>query len=648
MLVMVFMPAIALAGDWNSLGPGNSKIYSLAVSPDGASVFAASNGEGVFRSTDGETWTAANEGLSNLSVYTVAVSPRFASDSTVFAGTNGDGIFKSTDGGDTWDPVNKGLSYRYISSIAIAPTSEETPTIFTGTNGGGVYKSTVTDDGTMGWARITAGLPTSVIVRSIAFSPDYAADSTVFVAVADTSNTLGEVYRSANGGDSWERDNSDLGFVSAVAVSPNFSTDHTVFASTIRGIYKSVDGGVNWTSCNTGFATSFAMSSHYGSDSTIYAGTNGGAYKSTNGGLNWASASAGLNWIDPKTGNTKSTVLTLAISPAGNAVYAGTFGGGVFTTASPTIDRTDKKWELPAGGDSGGQPGDNGSGGGGGGGGGDSQPPQDIIVPNAPTGLKAAAIKTEIDLTWNANADQDLAGYNVYRSEGSLDPVKINGSLVITPSFSDTQVLGKTVYKYYVTAIDKAGNESNKSAVAEAALTDVLGAVTFSDTPASAWYKPFISKLVTGKIISGFPDGTFRPNESITRAEFAKMICLAMKWNVVTPAKSSFTDVAANHWARGYIETAKAHGAITGYPDGTFGPSSRITRAEIATIIAKTLRLGAGSTSLWDVKGSWAKNYIGSCVKAGIISGYTDGTFKPAGRATRAEGAKMVAGTVKD
>lgn len=105
-----------------------------------------------------------------------------------------------------------------------------------------------------------------------------------------------------------------------------------------------------------------------------------------------------------------------------------------------------------------------------------------------------------------------------------------------------------------------------------------------------------------------------------------------------------FTDVDKASWEFGYVETARAHGVIGGYKDGTFKPNKNITRAEIAKIIAGTLNLPAGSSALSDIGSSWAKDSINSCVKAGIIKGYSNNTFRANNTATRAEAANMITG----
>ena len=108
----------------------------------------------------------------------------------------------------------------------------------------------------------------------------------------------------------------------------------------------------------------------------------------------------------------------------------------------------------------------------------------------------------------------------------------------------------------------------------------------YSDVAATAWYNTAVSTLSSMGIITGYPDGTFRPNAAITRAEFAAIAARFDNDGDKTAAK--FSDIA-NHWARDEISIAYNNGWITGYPDGTFGPQRDITRAETMTLVNRVL-----------------------------------------------------------
>ena len=108
----------------------------------------------------------------------------------------------------------------------------------------------------------------------------------------------------------------------------------------------------------------------------------------------------------------------------------------------------------------------------------------------------------------------------------------------------------------------------------------------YSDVTRADWYNTAVSTLSSMGIITGYPDGTFRPNAAITRAEFAAIAARFDSNGDKTTAK--FSDIA-NHWAKDEISIAYNNGWITGYPDGTFGPQRDITRAETMTLVNRVL-----------------------------------------------------------
>ena len=108
----------------------------------------------------------------------------------------------------------------------------------------------------------------------------------------------------------------------------------------------------------------------------------------------------------------------------------------------------------------------------------------------------------------------------------------------------------------------------------------------YSDVAATSWYNTAVSTLSSMGIITGYPDGTFRPNAAITRAEFAAIAARFDNDGDKTAAK--FSDIAT-HWAKDEISIAYNNGWITGYPDGTFGPQRDITRAETMTLVNRVL-----------------------------------------------------------
>lgn len=109
---------------------------------------------------------------------------------------------------------------------------------------------------------------------------------------------------------------------------------------------------------------------------------------------------------------------------------------------------------------------------------------------------------------------------------------------------------------------------------------------TFSDVKKSDWFNVAVSTLQNAKILDGYDDGTFRPNAPITRAELSKIA--ASFYKILPDADADFSDIFG-HWAEKYIESAHSYGFIDGYPNGTFRPDRLITRAETMKIVNRSL-----------------------------------------------------------
>ena len=135
---------------------------------------------------------------------------------------------------------------------------------------------------------------------------------------------------------------------------------------------------------------------------------------------------------------------------------------------------------------------------------------------------------------------------------------------------------------------------------------------SFPDVAADAWYSKYIGYLEGLNVLTGYNDGTFQPENTITRSEVCTVIAKAQKMSLLTYEEGLFSDVEADYWASQYIATLEANGIISGYADGSFGPVSPITRAETVAIINRVL---APSTPIEniipsDISGHWAENDI--------------------------------------
>ncbi len=140
--------------------------------------------------------------------------------------------------------------------------------------------------------------------------------------------------------------------------------------------------------------------------------------------------------------------------------------------------------------------------------------------------------------------------------------------------------------------------------------------------------------------LSGYLDGSFGPERNMTRAEVTTMFARLLTEQIDSNKTyaNTFTDVPSSHWASDYIGYMQQFGIITGYTDGTFRPDAPVTRAEFAAIASRFEKLTEGTKSFSDVPdGYWAAKYINFAATCGWVTGYSDGTFKPEDCITRAE-----------
>ena len=170
--------------------------------------------------------------------------------------------------------------------------------------------------------------------------------------------------------------------------------------------------------------------------------------------------------------------------------------------------------------------------------------------------------------------------------------------------------------------------------------------INFSDVLPGDWFYEPVRWLVCNDIASGYSDGTFKPANNSTRAQLTKFIALASGWQLLDPLAARFSDVPRNSPFYTYVETAAAHGAISGYSDGTFRPGNDITRSQLCKIVvlARSWTLVTpGVATFSDVAvGSPFFRYVETAVLHNIVSGYSDGSFRPGNSATRAQLAKII------
>lgn len=179
-----------------------------------------------------------------------------------------------------------------------------------------------------------------------------------------------------------------------------------------------------------------------------------------------------------------------------------------------------------------------------------------------------------------------------------------------------------------------------------------LSAAEFTDVNENDWFAEEVHALVRADIISGYPDGTYLPSNSIKRSEFVKILAAASyePMAIYSNMELPFTDVQKG-WAKPYIAWAYENGIVKGKSTTLFDPEGLITRQEMATMINRfadykkfTLPQKVQATKFTDENliADWAKDAVTAMQKAQIINGYPDGSFAPSKSANRAEAAKMI------
>ncbi|WP_342571489.1 Ig-like domain-containing protein [Paenibacillus sp. FSL R5-0749] len=154
------------------------------------------------------------------------------------------------------------------------------------------------------------------------------------------------------------------------------------------------------------------------------------------------------------------------------------------------------------------------------------------------------------------------------------------------------------------------------------------------------------------RYIMGYPDGKVKPEKLITRAEIAAIFARTLHLQDEVRHVELYSDVATDYWGADYIEAVANKGIFKGYADHTFRPDQPITRAELATAIARYLGVAKELkmdhilriSSFTDIEGNWAEQSIDEVFRFGIVSGYKDASFQPGSQITREEAVKMING----
>jgi subtilisin family serine protease len=211
-----------------------------------------------------------------------------------------------------------------------------------------------------------------------------------------------------------------------------------------------------------------------------------------------------------------------------------------------------------------------------------------------------------------------IQGYNVYRDGKQIKKLQTSSS------FTDYVLKGS--YRYQFSSVYSDGTESALSNP----ITVTLSEPDYKDLTNDIWYTPHIVYLFSRGIVTGYNNGTVKPNDFVTRAEAVAMLGRALHLDS-TKRSTVFKDVDSANMASGYIQSAYERGWVNGFPDGTFRPQQPITRAETAMLLAKAYQLpSASSMTFKDVTDKVTGHAeIYKIAAANITKGYPDGTFRP-------------------
>jgi len=334
---------------WKLLAKGldnRGPISSIAISPSfqfDQTLFVSAEGDGIYRSQDGgASWVKVNNGLDNLNITLLSISADYGSDKTLLAADTQGGLHKTKSGGDSWYRILD--SGTQITAMAFFADQQKN-TVLIGDRNGALYLST--DGGELWQQRFR--ISNAGAITSITVSPNVSTDGTLFVGTEKSG-----VFKTVDGGISFVAVNNGLSncpptttdqsgpepiFIRSLAISPDYETDATVFASTwYQAVFQSNDGGSSWQLYNQGVTThsqadtpqyrlphfnDLRISKTFSRDRTIFLGGFAGLFKSTDGGYTWRE-------LEP---SPPGTTTGLGVSPTDDSMIAvTTSGGGLYIT----------------------------------------------------------------------------------------------------------------------------------------------------------------------------------------------------------------------------------------------------------------------------------------------------------------------------
>ncbi len=270
-----------------------------------------------------------------------------------------------------------------------------------------------------------------------------------------------------------------------------------------------------------------------------------------------------------------------------------------------------------------------------------------VVIQNYAFNPVTLTVQIGTTVRWT-NLDND--NHTVSSNSGLFDSGVLgpNGTFQFTFTAPGTYGYECLVHPGFMPAaivVQATAGTATPAATAIATPTQVPGPI-FSDVNPGDYFYAAVNWLVNRGAITGYPDGTFRPYNNLTRGQATKVVVLAEGWPLANPATATFSDVPIGSTFFPYIETAFARGILAGYPDGTFRPNNNVTRAQLAKIIVRAqgwplANPAAPTFSDVPLDNSFF-HYVETAFARGVVSGYPDGTFRPNNSATRGQASKMI------
>ncbi len=235
-------------------------------------------------------------------------------------------------------------------------------------------------------------------------------------------------------------------------------------------------------------------------------------------------------------------------------------------------------------------------------------------------------------------------------NSGWLYKVKRGGKMLYptVPAASYALQSGDIVYWYYTYNYTNDQGSSNWSGTTTT--TDTVDGKQFNDVNSEYWAAAYINDLSSRNIFGGYPDGSFRPEQNISRSEFIALLA-RISGETLPEYNNTFADVSSNSWYAADVAWAVGTGITNGIDSKHFSPDTPISRQDMAVMLARfiahmqyqiTSQNDTNTLSDSDLINDYARSAVLQMQQAGIINGYTDNSFRPCDTASRAEVAKIL------